>query len=88
MAQVKVRMAVDPFKVIENAISKCKPSPSLEKVISVDYDEEADVLYVELSSEPAFDSKALDQNGLVVAGLNRRGDIIRLTIMNAGTFER
>ncbi|MHA1838834.1 MAG: DUF2283 domain-containing protein [Candidatus Ranarchaeia archaeon] len=48
------------------------------------YDDEADVLYIDfILNETAVDTEALDEHGMIIAGLNKKGRIINLTIMNA-----
>ncbi len=83
----KIRMPIDPFQVLDQLAPVLPPSLSDKEIIALDYDKEADVLYVSFVVNPvAVDSEALDEKGLVIAGLNEREDIIRLTILKASTF--
>jgi flavoprotein len=45
VAEIKVKMAIDPFQVIGNALACARKRKVPEKIVSVDYDDEADVLY-------------------------------------------
>jgi hypothetical protein len=46
MAEIKVRMAIDPFRTVGNALSCARRLKFPKTMVSVDYDDEADVLYV------------------------------------------
>lgn len=86
MAKTEVRMAIDPFKVVNQALSKVKKKPSVSRIIAMDYDENADILYVKFKHSRTVDNKPLDDNGLVLASLNQQKEVIGLTIMEASTF--
>ncbi len=86
MAKTEVRMAIDPFKVVTRALSKVKKKPSMNKIIAIDYDENADILYVRFKHSRTVDNEPLDDNGLVLASLNQQNEVIGLTIMEASTF--
>lgn len=45
MAEIEVKMPIDPFRVIRKALTRTKRKIR-EKIIGLNYDEEADVLYV------------------------------------------
>ncbi len=79
-------MAIDPFKVVTRALSKVKKRPSMNRIIAIDYDEKADILYVRFKHSRTVDNEPLDDNGLVLASLNQQGEVIGLTIMEASTF--
>jgi hypothetical protein len=51
MAEIKVRMAIDPFLTVENALSYAKKLKLPQTLVSVDYDDEADVLYVKFKHQ-------------------------------------
>jgi uncharacterized protein YuzE len=83
VAKTEVKMAVDPFRVISKALEKAKKRPSLRKVVSVDYDEEADVLYARFGHGRIINSEPLDADGMVLASLDSKEHIIGLTIIHA-----
>jgi uncharacterized protein YuzE len=56
------------------------------RVVSIDYDEVADVLYVKFKHVKIVDNESLDDEGLVVASLNKQGDVAGLMIMEASKF--
>jgi len=86
LAKTEVRMAIDPFKVVARALNKVKKKPSMARIIAIDYDETADVLYIKFKHSKTVDNKALDEDGLILASLNQQNEIVGLTIMEASTF--
>jgi uncharacterized protein YuzE len=86
MAKAQVKMAVDPFRVIGTALKKSKNRLRLPRLISVDYDEDADVLYARFSHAKIVDSKALDEDGMVMASLGSNGRTVGLVVMHASTL--
>ncbi len=83
MAKSEVRMAVDPFRVFRAALAKTKKRPRLHNIVSIDYDEEADILYAKFSQKPIKDSAPLDKDGMIIASLDRKGEIAGLMVMEA-----
>ena len=86
MAETEVRMVIDPFKVVARALSKAKEKPSVNRIIAIDYDENADILYVRFKPSRTVDNEPLDDSGLVLASLNQQNEVVGLTIMEASTF--
>jgi len=86
VAKAEVRMAVDPFQVIARALKKAKKRPRFGKIISVDYDEQADVLYARFAHGKIVDSEPLDDEGMVLGSLGSKQNIIGLTIIHASNF--
>ena len=86
MAKAEVKMAVDPFRVISAALKKAGRSPRLGNLVSVDYDEEADVLYARFSHGKIVDSKALDDAGMLMASLDSHSKIVGLVILHASAL--
>lgn len=85
MDEADLRMAVDPFSVLDRVAEKTK-NQVRGRVVSVDYDEEADVLYVHFKHEEGVDNEALDEEGYVIGKLNRSGEVIGLTIIEASRY--
>ena len=83
MAKVKLRMAIDPFKVLDRIAEKVGGKLVGKKVISMDYDEEADILYIQFKLDKEVDNEALDEEGYIIGKLNKKGEIIGLTIIDA-----
>jgi uncharacterized protein YuzE len=54
--------------------------------VSIDYDEVADILYVKFEHVKIVDNESLDDEGLVVASLNKQGAVAGLMIMEASKF--
>jgi len=81
VAKAKVRMAVDPFKVVEEALTRIKKPLPTKKITSISYDKEADVLYVKFKQSRIVDNKPLDEEGLTLASLDEKGEVVGLIIM-------
>ncbi len=81
-----VKMAVDPFRIIAAALKKSRKRLRPARLISVDYDEDADVLYARFNHAKIVDSKALDEDGMVMASLGSNGRTVGLVVMHASTF--
>ncbi len=86
MAKAQVKMAVDPFRIIAAALKKSKNRLRPGRIISIDYDEDADVLYARFSHAKIVDSKPLDENGMVMSSLSSNGRTVGLVVMHASTF--
>jgi uncharacterized protein YuzE len=86
MAEIEVRMAIDPFRVIRKALVGAKKISVPTRVVSIDYDEVADILYVKFKHVKIVDNESLDDAGLVVASLNKQGAVAGLMIMEASKF--
>jgi uncharacterized protein YuzE len=86
MAEIEVRMAIDPFRVIRKALVGAKKIRVPTRVVSIDYDEVADILYVKFKHVKIVDNESLDDEGLVVASLTKQGDVAGLMIMEASKF--
>jgi uncharacterized protein YuzE len=86
MAKVEVRMGVDPFRVIAGALERAKKRPRLGKIVSVDYDEEADVMYARFRHGKIVDSEPLDTDGLILASLDSSSRPVGLVILHASSF--
>jgi len=87
VAKVKLRMAIDPFKVLDHVAEKVGKELVGKRVVSIDYDEEADVLYIQFKLDEEVDNEALDEEGYVIGKLNNKGEIIGLTITDASQIE-
>ena len=86
MAETKMRMAIDPFVTVENALS-CAPKIKLpQTLVSVDYDDEADVLYVKFRHAKIADNDSIDKKGFITASLDENGQIVGLVILEASKF--
>jgi uncharacterized protein YuzE len=88
MAEIKVRMAIDHFRTAENALSCAKKLKLPQTMVSVDYDDEADILYVKFKHAKIVDNHPLDAKGLVMASLDERGKVVVLVIMEAAKFTK
>jgi uncharacterized protein YuzE len=85
MDEADLRMAVDPFSVLDD-VAKKAGGHIRGRVVGVDYDEEADVLYVQFKHDEGVDNEALDEEGYVIGKLNRSGEVVGLTIIDASRY--
>lgn len=83
MAEIKVKMSIDPFKVVQKALEKVEKPEFPSKIVALNYDEEADVLYVKFKHAKIIDNSPLDDKGLVLASLNEQREIVGLIIIEA-----
>jgi len=86
LAKTQVRMAIDPFRAIAAALKKAQKRPRLAKIVTVDYDEEADVLYARFKHGKIVDSEPLDTDGMVLSSLDSKNHVVGLVVMHASTF--
>lgn len=88
MAKTEVTMAVDPLKIVKRALTYCGKGLGSRKIITVDFDEEADILYVKFKHSKIIDTETLDRKGLVAASLDSNKEIVGLVIMEASKFSK
>ena len=86
MAKVKVRMAIDSFETVVRALAHVEKRVALGKVVSLNYDEGADVLYVKFRHSKIVDNEPLDEKGLILASLDESREVVGLMIMEASRF--
>ena len=55
-------------------------------MVSVDYDDAADILYVKFKHTKIVDNDTLDDKGLVIASLDEHKKVAGLIIMEASKF--
>jgi hypothetical protein len=67
MAEIKVRMAIDPFRTVGNALSCAKKLKLPQTMVSVVYEDEAGILYVNFKH-----AKIVDNDLLTIKGLSPR----------------
>lgn len=83
-----VSLAVDVAGVVSR-IARHYTIDLPPKIVMFHYDEEADTLYVhfEYPSE-SVDSKIVDKHGEIILGLNQKGKIVNMTVINALTHKQ
>ena len=86
MAEIKMKMAIDPFRVVENALACARKVKVPETLVSIDYDDGADVLYVKFKHTKIIDNEPLDKEGLVMASLDAQNKVVGLVIMGVSKF--
>jgi len=59
------------------------------KIVMFHYDDAADTLYVHFEyPSKSVDSKIVDKHGEIILGLNRKGQIVNMTMINALTLKQ
>jgi len=86
MAEIETKMAIDPFMVVGKALMSVKKPRITRRIVSIDYDEPADILYVKFKHTKIVDNESLDEEGLVIASLDEQGEVAGLMIMEASKF--
>lgn len=80
-----IELAID----VPTIVSKIAEQYNLNlpsKIVMFHYDDSSDTLYVHFEyPAKSVDSKIVDKHGEIVLGLNKRGKIVNLTIINAVT---
>jgi uncharacterized protein YuzE len=79
-------MAVDPFRVTAAALKKAHRRPRLGRVVSVDYDEQADVLYARFTHAKIVDLEPLDADGTIMGSLDSKDHVVGLVVMHASAL--
>ena len=81
----QMKFGIDPFPLLDKIINEYVHN--LPDIVNISYDREADVLYVKLSvTKKTIDNEPLDENGLILLGLDDQNNISALTIINASEF--
>jgi len=80
-----IELAIDVPSIVSKIAERYNLNlPS--KIVMFHYDDSSDTLYVHFEyPAKSVDSKFADKNGEIVLGLNEKGKIVNLTIMNATT---
>lgn len=86
MAETEMKMAIDPFIVVRKALMNVKKPRITRRIVSIDYDEPADILYVKFKHTKIVDNESLDEEGLVTASLDEHGEAAGLIIMEASKY--
>lgn len=59
------------------------------KIVMFHYDDDADTIYVHFEyPSKSVDSKIVDKHGEIILGLNQRGQIVNMTVINALTYKQ
>jgi len=64
MAEIKVRMVIDPFRTEGNVLSCAKKLKLPQTMVSVGYEDEAGILYVKFKHAEIVDNDLLTIKGL------------------------
>jgi uncharacterized protein YuzE len=83
-----IELAIDVPRVVSEIAERYNLNlPS--KIVMFHYDDSSDTLYVHFEyPAKSVDSKFADKNGEIVLGLDKKGKIVNLTIINAVTHSQ
>lgn len=73
------------YRYLPSLVSKWLKKP-VRRIVSFDYDEEADVLAARFKEDVVVDMEPLDEWGDVMARLNEEGEVVGITIMNVSKY--
>ena len=80
-----IELAIDVPSIVSKIAERYNLNlPS--KIVMFHYDDSSDTLYVHFEyPAKSVDSKFADKNGEIVLGLNEKGKIVNLTLINAAS---
>jgi uncharacterized protein YuzE len=83
-----IELAIDVPSIVSKIAERYNLNlPS--KIVMFHYDDSSDTLYVHFEyPAKSVDSRFADKNGEIVLGLNKKGKIVNLTIINAVTHNQ
>ena len=83
-----IELAIDVPRVVSDIAERYNLNlPS--KIVMFHYDDSSDTLYVHFQyPAKSVDSKFVDKYGEIVLGLDKKGKIVNLTIINAITYNQ
>lgn len=82
-----IRMKIDGIDII-NRIATTYMLSLPDEIVRIGYDAPADTLYAHFEANAeAVDSEITPENDNIILGLNEQGNIVRITILNASTFQ-
>ena len=84
----RIELAIDVPTIVSKIAERYRLNlPS--KIVMFHYDDSSDSLYVHFEyPAKSVDSRFADKNGEIVLGLNKKGKIVNLTIINAITYSQ
>ena len=84
----RIELAIDVPTIVSKIAERYRLNlPS--KIVMFHYDDSSDSLYVYFEyPAKSVDSRFVDKNGEIVLGLNKKGKIVNLTIINAVTYKQ
>lgn len=83
-----VDLAIDVASVVTKIAERYDLDLS-SKIVMFHYDDEADTLYVHFKyPSKSVDSEIVDKHGEIILGLNQKGQIVNMTVINALTHKK
>ena len=82
-----IHMKIDGIDII-NRIATTYLLSLPDEIVRIGYDAGADTLYAHFETNAeAVDSEIIPENDNIILGLNEQGNVVRITILNARTFQ-
>ena len=79
------QFGINPFQILDNIAKKLKFQ--FPEIVDIAYDRQADVLYVQFQlNAKAADNDPLDEEGMILLGLDAKNKMVNMTILNAFLF--
>ena len=83
-----IHMKIDGIDIINRIASKYALSLP-DEIVRIGYDAAADTLYAHFEARAdAADSEIIPENDNIILGLDDGGNVVRITILNASTFQQ
>ncbi len=79
------QFGINPFLILDNIAKQF--GFRFPEIVDIAYDRQVDVLYVQFQlNAKAVDNDPLDEDGMILLGLDARDKTVNMTIMNASLF--
>ena len=76
------QFGINPFQILDNIAKQW--NFQFPEIIDIAYDRQADVLYVQFQlNAKAVDNDPLDEEGMILLGLDAQNKRVNMTILNA-----
>jgi len=76
------QFGINPFQILDNIAKQL--NFQFPAIVDIAYDRQADVLYVQFQlNAKAVDNDPLDEEGMILLGLDAKNKMVNMTILNA-----
>jgi len=76
------QFGINPFQILDSIAKQLKFQ--FPEIVDIAYDRQADVLYVQFQiNAKAVDNDPLDEEGMILLGLDAKNKMVNMTILNA-----
>lgn len=79
------KFGINPFQILDKIAKKY--AFHFPEIVDIAYDRESDVLYVQFQlNAKSIDNEPLDEDGMILLGLDPAKKKVNMTILNASLF--